>query len=137
MPNEGRKKPGRKPKSSKYIEKMTPKEILKVKQAIVTLIAAEEADNLTEACRIIGISALKVYYWLENDAEWAGMVREAQNIKADRLEADLDNMNNPVARIFRLKKLRPEYRDSYKFDITSEALEKLLKELKELATKEG
>ena len=132
MPNEGRKKPGRPRNPTKIREKMPPGEMLKVKEAVLLLIEAEEADNITEACRIIGISPLKVYHWAENDAEWAGRVRQAQNIKADRLEADLDNMNNPVARIFRLKKLRPEYRDSYKFDITSEPLEKLLKELREL-----
>jgi len=136
MPN-GRKKPGRKPTSSRIVEKLTQKEILKVKQAILTLIEAEEADNLTEACKKIGMSPLRAYWWLDHDAEWAGRVRQAQNIVADRLEADLDAMNNPVARIFRLKKLRPEYRDNYRFDITSEALEKLLKELLDLAKSES
>jgi len=136
MPN-GRKKPGRKPTSSRIVEKLTPKEILKVKQAILTLIEAEEADNLTEACKKIGMSPLQAYWWLDHDAEWAGRIRQAQNIVADRLEADLDAMNNPVARIFRLKKLRPEYRDNYRFDITSEALEKLLKELLDLAKSES
>lgn len=129
----GAQKSGPKPKSAKIVEILTTEEILQVKQAILELIEAEEADNITEACEILGFPKLKAFYYSFDDKEWANQIRQAQQIKADRLEADLDAMNNPVARIFRLKKLRHEYRDTYKFDLTNESLEKLLRELKELA----
>lgn len=63
------------------------------------------------------------------------MVAQAQQIQADRLEKELDNMNNPVARIFRLKKLRPEYRDNYRATVVSDSMEKLLTKLTEIGQK--
>ena len=118
---------------SKVVEVLSSEEIKKVKSAILDLIEAEEADNISEACEILGFPKLKAHWWTDNDPLWAGQVRQAQQIKADRLENKLDNMNHPVALIFRLKKLRPEYRDTYRFDVTSEPLIALLKELKAVA----
>lgn len=102
-----------------------------IKQVALELIESEQADNLTEAAHILGINPTILYRLAERDATWASDIKIAQNIKADRLEADLDRMNNPLARIFRLKKLRPEYRDNFKLDFNTEALEALLKKLAE------
>lgn len=131
----GGQKPGPKLGHYNIVEKLTVEEVLEVKQAILQLIEAEEADNITEACEIIGFPKLKAYHYWDKDPLWKNQIKQAQEIKADRLEAKLDKANSPVAAIFRLKGLRPQYRDNYKFDISSEALENLLKELKEVAHK--
>jgi hypothetical protein len=103
-----------------------------VKQAVIDLLESEEADNLSEAAKKLSVSPLVLYHLMERDKVWAEQIRVAQNIKADALEARLDVMNNPIGLIFRLKKIRPEYRDNYKFDFNTEKLETLLKKLAEL-----
>jgi len=111
---------------------MSPQRILQIKKAVIELLESEEADNLTEAAEKIGFSKLRLYAWARVDPEWRQLVNEAQEIKADRLEAELDRMNNPVAKIFRLKKLRHEYRDTFHFDVRNVTVEKYLEELKKL-----
>lgn len=134
-PKGTKNRPGAKKTGPKGVTKVPYPELAKIKalkEQIIELLEAELADNLTEACELLGISKLRVHEWFKSDPEFGQMVRSSQEIKADRLEKRLDEMNHPVALIFRLKKLRPEYRDTYKFNVTSESLEKLLKRLAEI-----
>jgi len=128
--DEGYKKPGRISGSTKLVEQFTDRQIKQIKQSIIEMIECEEADNLSQAADKLNMPKTKLYFWAHTDKDWASQLKAAENIKADRLEEAIDNLHNVVGYIFRLKKLRHEYRDSYKFDVTSEGLEKLLAELK-------
>jgi hypothetical protein len=100
-----------------------------LKNKVIGLIETEQADNLSEAAKVLGVKSTKLYLLAEKDKTFEEQVRIAQNIIADRLEAKLDNSNSPGAHEFRLKKLRPEYRDNAKIDLNTDKLEKLLREL--------
>lgn len=103
-----------------------------LKTAALDLIESEEASNLTQAAKILNVQPTLLYKLEAGDPYWAEQVKIAKNIVADKLEDKIDNFNNVVGWIFRLKMLRPEYRDSYKFDVNSTKLEQLLKELREI-----
>lgn len=112
-----------------------PDVVLEFKKSILQLLEAGEVDNLSQAAEYLGISKFAVYQWKDSDPEWNKMVKQVDQLRADDLEKKLDKMNNPVGLIFRLKKLRPEYRDTFKIDVKNEALEKLLTELKNIGEK--
>uniref|UniRef100_A0A6M3IPR0 Terminase n=1 Tax=viral metagenome TaxID=1070528 RepID=A0A6M3IPR0_9ZZZZ len=101
-----------------------------LKRQCIDLIESEQCDNLSQCGDRLDVPKLVLHRWYMNDKSFSTMVDQAQQIKADRLEEKIDKINNPVAMIFRLKKLRPEYRDNYRIDVTSEKLEDLLEELK-------
>lgn len=124
---------GRPSKSRNLTERLTPDEQLEVKKAILLLMEAEEVRTVTEACRKISFSPLKAYHWMETDPEWAGQLKQAEQIQADRLIETLDKKEHILGLMFHIKKIRPEYRETAKFDISYEPLEKLLKELKDIA----
>lgn len=104
-----------------------------LKQAIIELIEAEEADNLSQACDKLKIPKLRAYQWRKQDEDWSNLLNQAEQIKADRLETELDNLKNVVGIIFRLKKLRPEYREKYQINIRNDGLKILLEELRNLS----
>jgi len=107
--------------------------IAKAKRAILERIESEEADNISEACDLLEIPKTRAHGWAKSDKHWGNLIAQAQQIKADRLEARLDTLTGKgevIGLIFRLKKLRPEYRDTYRIDIHNESLEKLLQELR-------
>lgn len=107
----------------------TEEEIGQLKEQIVALVASGEAENISQACRQLEIDPISAYRWEKTDKTFKEDVVLAQQVVADRLEEDLDRMNNPLARIFRLKKLRPEYRDNAPQPVSSN-FQELLKELK-------
>lgn len=130
-------KRGRPKKTTKFQGlRMSDEEIVRIKGEIVNLLETEQAYNLTEACDKLEISKLQVHSWGKTDKDWAALVKVADKIKADRLEKLLfsTDKERTIAWMFLLKKLNPEYRENYKIELsTSESLEKLLKELKQVA----
>ena len=128
----GYQKPGRKPHSTEIPAHFTDKQIIAYKEQILELLESELVNNLAEAADLLGIPKIRVYQWSSVDKEWASLVHVADKIRVARLEADLDRMNNPVARIFRLKKLDPSYRDTYRVQLQDPQVEKLLQELRNL-----
>lgn len=127
----GSMKPGIKPHLT-VIPNFKASEVLKFKKVILELLEAGEVQNLSQAALYLGLPRLAPYSWKITDPEWARRVQQTDQLRADELEEKLDKLNNVVGYIFRLKKLRPEYRDTFKLDIHNEALETLLKELKEV-----
>ena len=81
-----------------------------------------------------------MYAWRKRDEEWAKLLTNADQIIVDKLEEELSQMivngkmiTMPyiVARMFRLKALRPEkYRDKFKLDVVDSNLLDILKELR-------
>jgi hypothetical protein len=121
----GSAKPGRKPNT------IDP-QYTTIKNQVIEAIETEHADNLTEAAKYLDIKPSLLYHLKGRDKAWSDQIEVAQNVVADKLEAKLDKMNSPVAAIFRLKKLRIEYRDNFKFDFNTDKLEKLLTQLVEV-----
>lgn len=109
--------------------KYTEEEVGQLKEQVIALIALGEAENLSQACRQLEVDPLTAYRWESTDKRFKEEVNLAQQVVADRLEEDLDRMNNPLARIFRLKKLRPEYRDNAPQPVSSN-FQELLRELR-------
>lgn len=122
-----RKTPNRGKLKNRQIHR-TEEEIGQLKEQIVALVASGEAENISQACRQLEIDPISAYRWEKTDKTFKEDVVLAQQVVADRLEEDLDRMNNPLARIFRLKKLRPEYRDNAPQPVSSN-FQELLKEL--------
>ena len=90
------------------------------------------ARTIAGAARICGIKPIQAHNWAQHDKEFHEAIEMAGQVLADDLEDELRNNANFIPKMFLLKKLRPSYRDSYKFEFTTEPLEKLLKELKDL-----
>jgi len=111
-------------------------QVLSKKRAILDLLETEQAQNLTQAAEKLNIPKIQAHHWVKSDTEFADRVKLALEIVADRMEQTLDSKENVIGMIFRLKKLRPEYKDDYKFSHGGEAaLVKLLIELRNLALK--
>jgi hypothetical protein len=132
----GKNRPGSAKTGPKYDNlpgKFTSAEVAEIKKAVINLMEAEEVDNVSQAADYLGVPKVRMYSWYRNDPEWRKEVHYIDDIKADRLESTLDKSGNVIGIIFRLKKLRPEYRDSHKFKETSERIEQFLATLTKLA----
>lgn len=130
------KKPGRKAGFiyENYPQEKKTKEYQRLMKESLELIAADECQNLTQAAERLGVSPMTLYALRDKYPDWANQLKAAEQIIADRIEEALDHSKNVVGQIFRLKKLRPEYRDSYKIDVTTTKLEQMLTDLKKLGT---
>ncbi len=115
-------------------KRLTPATISGFKQAILQLLESEAAKNLSQAADFLGIPKLRAHVWYDDDPDWAKLVRQAQQITADRLEETIDSKENIIGLIFRLKKLRPEYRDNFKVEVHNEKTRFLLEELRQLGS---
>jgi len=136
------KKTGRKPNSTKIQEHLRDAEIIAVKNQIIELMDSEQVSNLSQAAKILGISKLKLYGWRQKDSEWSRLLEQANQIRADRLEQEIEQaiveetgkpitMPYVMARFFRLKSIRPEkYRDNFKFELVDGRMKQLLEDLK-------
>lgn len=95
-----------------------------------------EAANLTDAALKLGYSPSSAYRWGDNDPEWREQIRQVEQIWADKLLIELNNpdlkMPYALALMFQVKKIRPEYRDSHKFEVESPQFQELLTELRRL-----
>ena len=76
-----------------------------------------------------------LYAIKRKDPEFSEQVNQAKEVLADRFEEELltvDKMPQVVARLARLKTLRPDYRDSFKVVVGSPKVEALVEELHRL-----
>lgn len=112
----------------------TPTTMMGFKKAILQLLESEAAKNLSQAADFLGIPKLRAHSWYDDDPDWARLVRQAQQITADRLEEEIDEKGNIIGLIFRLKKLRPEYRENFKVEVHNEKTRVLLEELRQLGS---
>lgn len=130
------KKPGRKPGSSKLTEQMTDAQILTVKRKVLDLMEERVVDNLSQASEHTGVPKFKLYRWRAEDTLWSKQLAQIDQVIADELEEKLNHVTTvpqTTAIIFRLKKLRPEYRDNFKLEVVDSKMMDLLTELKRLA----
>lgn len=127
-------KPGRKPE---YIPRSShsDEEIVELKRAILLKLEAGEAYNLTQAADLVGVSRITAQRWVKEDKPFAQSVKAAEPIKKELLEAELRKNNSPIVKMFLVKKLDPSYRENAKLELSTEPLEKLLRELKEAGQK--
>jgi len=100
-------------------ERITEAQQMEYKSQILSILDNSEAKTLSGAARMVGISPSKVRDWTRSDENFRNQVKQAQKVLADRLiEELLDDqfakMPQIVAKIFIIKGLAPEFRDSYK-----------------------
>lgn len=139
-----RRKPGRpkgskdkKPRNVNLIDRgWLPRDQMRdLKRKITDLLESRTAKRLTDAAKMVGLSPRKAYQWKYEDKDWQNELRIIDQIEADELENELE-INKSVVRgsaiAFRLKKLRPEYRDNYRFVVTDYGLKDLITELKQV-----
>jgi len=131
--NPGAGKPGPKPALFKAKSVYSPGQIAEWKAQVVTMFDEGVIETLTEGARILALRPSVLYGWMTFDHEWTAQIRQAKEAIADRIEKNLLDSTNPNAQMFLLKGYRPQFRDNFKLNVTSEALEKLLEELKSLA----
>jgi len=125
------KKPGRK-SGATSLPQHTDEQVLDYKYQILKLMSEGKAKTLSEACRLIGVDPVRVYAWGNTDRDFQQMVRLTREVIADDIEASFTTHANFIPQMMLLKSYRPMFRDTYKFDIRNERLEKLLGELREL-----
>jgi len=121
-------KPGTKSKLVKY----KPEQVVRFKMLILDKLESGEAFTLSEAANQIGIMPVRAYSWSKYDPDFREMIALARQVRADRLEMELTNSNNIVAKIFILKGLRPEFRENYKVEVSDTRFVDLLEELRRL-----
>lgn len=125
----------------KITEKFSPAQIIEHKLNILNLLDACEAKTASSAARILGISPTKVRDWMKTDEEFRGQVKQALKVLADKLIEEIisdESLKMPqvVARIFVIKGISPEFRDSYKVvEFRDERGIQILEELRRLAEK--
>lgn len=130
-------------RNTKLGEVLTDKQIQEHKKQILELLDACEARTIKEAANKVGISPSSVYYWCETDKAFARQVHQRKNVLADKLivellDADPDSkMPFITAKIFLIKGLKPEFRDSHKIiELKDEKTRAILEELQKLAKKQ-
>lgn len=136
------KKPGVKPGYRNLPEIITTEEQLRIKREVLKLFDDREVDTLSEAADIVGISKLKLYRWRHNDPNWKTELAMAEQLIADEILRELADMKGDkdmpyaISLMFRLKKIRPEYRDSYKkIEFVNPTVEKFLKAFQDAGKK--
>lgn len=127
---------GSKTKAKIKLPFYTPEVVKNIKLDILKLFDNGTIENLSDASEHTGVSKLMLYSWRKSDKAWRDALNQAEEPIADRLLQEIlaDTMPNGktismpyvTARLFRVKKIRPEYRDAYHFVVDdSKALEHL------------
>lgn len=148
--------PGGRPKGSKNKEKIIrtkpemldehfkPDDIIWLKQEVIRLFDEGEVETLSQAGEILGVSKLKLYSWRRKDESWREQIAEARQLIADKLIEEIQqpvvngkNISMPyvTARLFLIKEIRPEYRDSYKFVVEDSKTKEHLDAIRKMAEK--
>jgi len=138
------------PLGSKNKPKAKPKELYDddvvkwAKAETLRLFDAGEIDDLSEASEKVGVSKLTLYSWRKGDKTWRNSLDQAMQPMVDRLlrEIMVDTMpdgktvNMPyiTARLFVIKRYRPEFREAYRFVMEDSRVMEHLEALKKLAT---
>jgi hypothetical protein len=93
--------------------------------------------NFTEAAKFAQIEPNLVYSWLRLDQEFKEQYEQAKTRALDRLQGVLWEQaeKNPLLLMFTLKRHIPEYRDSFKIDVTHTVNDSSL-DLSKLSTSE-
>lgn len=109
---------------------LSSEEVLKAKAGILELLSNGECMSISAAAKRLGLNPTKVVHWAFYDEDFAELIRLSKEVVADQLEDELAHHVNFIPKMMILKGLRPMYRDSYKFDVSNEKVEELLKELR-------
>lgn len=118
------------------LAKFTPDEILDYKLKILKFLETGEARTLTECASLLDIPALRVHQWSKDDKDFQSMIGLAQEVQADKIEAEFMGHANFIPKMMLLKAWRPMYRDNFKVDMTNSKLEQMLEELKRVGEKQ-
>ena len=135
QPTLPKNKGGRPRKVVSYVPDTSPQRREMRKKQILELLIRGHAQTLTEAAEKVDLSPLTAHKWQRGDPQWAAALDLAREVMADRLETELSRVKSvqeSTAIMFRLKVLRPEYRDSYRAPKSESATTELLEDLKRL-----
>jgi len=131
-----------KPKRPEMLdEHFKPDDIVWLKQEAIRLFDEGEVENLSQAAVKLGVSKLKLYAWRRKDSTWKEQIDEARQLVADKLIEEIQQptvngkgitMPYVTARLFLIKEIRPEYRDSYKFIVEDSKVKEHLAAIRKL-----
>lgn len=125
----GTKTPGRKPQK---LQTIPYEEILEGKVKLLKVLSSGEAVTIANAARLCGIKPTQAWSWSKEDKEFHELIEMSRQVAADDIEEDFRTHANFIPKMMLLKGYRPIFRDNYKFEFTTDKLEKLLAELKQL-----
>ena len=119
----------------------TRDQIAELKKQIILLFENRKALTLSQAADKLGIYKTQVYHWVTRDEEFAAQLHQIEQIQADDwVQALQDNelkMPQVIALMFLIKKIRPEYRDSYRrVEVVDPDFNRTLQELREAGAKQ-
>jgi hypothetical protein len=139
MPEETQKKKAGRPRNAdRFNQLFHDHDIVTKKFKLLELLSTGECMNLTAASRKLGLNPVRTRYWAEHDPDFREMLRLAHEVYADTLEEKLATWtkgsgSTPIPIMMILKGLRQQYKDAYKAEPNNNTMEKLLKELRDLA----
>jgi hypothetical protein len=119
-------------KLANAMPKMTPTQILDAKVEILRLMADGLAKNVTEACKKLNLQPARVHGWAKTDKDFKEMLDAVYEVIADEIETGFLTGKNDIPKMMMLKGIRPQYRDNYKVDLSTEKVEQMLADLKKL-----
>lgn len=125
---------GLQPSNEKTAEIIDPD--FELKKKVIAELEKGEVTTLSGVAGRLGVSKLKLWALKRKDTAFAEQINEAGDVLADRFEEELltvDKMPQVIARLARLKVLRPAYRDSFKVVVGSPKVEAYLEELRQAA----
>jgi len=131
----GSRKPGRKENSTSIPKQFTDNEIIEYKVLILQMMVDGKAQTVTSACRTLGIPPTRGHGWLKGDPDFKELVEMVGQVIADEIEEDFRVHGHFIPRMMLLKRYRPEFRETYKFDIKNDKLEELLERLRVIKEK--
>lgn len=112
---------------------ITMEEQFDQKHKIIQLLCDGTAQTISDAARQCGLKPVNVWHWGRTDPDFKDALYAAQEVLADTLERKLTDSHNFIPWMFLLKKIRPEYKDNYRFDGTSSKMQEILEELSKLS----
>jgi hypothetical protein len=124
-------------KIANLMPKMTEAQILDAKVEILRLLSDGLARNVTEACNRLHIPATKVHRWCKTDKDFGQLLDAVYEVTADNIETGFLNGKNDIPKMMMLKGIRPQYRENFKVDLSTEKVEQMLKDLKDLSIKKA
>jgi hypothetical protein len=125
------------PASDEKVKEITDPDY-ELKKNVIAELEKAEVTTLSAVAKILNVSKLHLWELKRKDPDFADKITQAKEVLADRFEEELltcDKMAQVVARLARLKTLRPDYRDSFKVVVGSPKVESLLEELKKRGRK--
>lgn len=130
-------------KVGKAPEQLDSEVVVWAKAEILRLFDTGTIEDLSSASEHVGVSKLTLFAWRKADKKWRDSLTQAKQPIVDRMLREIlaDTMPNGktvnmpyiTARLFFIKRYRPEFREAYRFVMEDSRVLEHLEALKKLA----